>query len=165
MYYTEFKDRVSSNVAEERYLEAFLMKSLFIESVITTLASAKRFRDRGFDGEKLSIAVEIDKDPRTLDLFRKTMKDRLSENIKHLRDIEVVGKDQVDALYTWKDKYRDHIFHNLGELILSPKPLDELANEGLEFIRIFSETKWFKRMEETFLTAEQEILKRTQTAS
>ncbi len=66
-----------------------------------------------------------------------------------MRGAHFMKEKQADYLYTWKDRYRDNIFHNFGELMLTGK-LKKLAQEGLEFTKKFTEQEWFKKMEESF---------------
>jgi hypothetical protein len=149
MSLSEFNSLFDKAIQEERYLEAFLVKSLYIESIITILATAKVFHDKGFDGTTLSLVVEVKKDIDTKKLLEKSIRDKLSNNIGILRGAHFMKAKQADYLYTWKDKYRDNIFHNFGELMLRGD-LTSLAQEGLNFTKKFTDQEWFKNMEKSF---------------
>jgi hypothetical protein len=117
MSISEFNNLIDKAIQEERYLEAFTLKSLYIESIITVLATAKRFHDKGFDGTTLSVVVEVEKNAASKKLFKDSIQDKLSNSIRILRGVHFMKDKQADYLCTWKD-YRDNIFHNFGELML-----------------------------------------------
>ncbi len=157
MTLAEFDELIEKAINENRYLEAFVLKSLYIESIITVLATAKQFHDKGYDGKSLSVAMEIEKDPEVKKLYEGYVGSRLSKNIKILRDTHFLKQEQADYLYTWKDQYRDETFHNLGELMLN-RALTIKCRKGLEFSERFTQQAWFKQMEESFRKAEELVV-------
>lgn len=154
----EFNARIDTHVSAGRYLEAFILKSLYIESVITVLATAFKYKKKGFDGDKLSVVSEVEKNPAEQKFFKDSMEERLKENIKSLRGLEALSEKQIEYLLTWNDKYRNELFHNVGQLMLMPDGLENKAKGGWDFIQKFVNEPWFKGMEENFHKSEEEII-------
>jgi hypothetical protein len=155
MQLSELNKRIEEAVIADKYIEAFVIKSLYVEGVLTVLSIAISAHGEGYDGEERSFADAVETEPETKKLFRKSIGMRLSEKIKIIRESGLIEDDkQADYLHTWKDKYRDEIFHNFAELMLRSGEPDSKSREGYEFMKKFTEEEWFQKLEEAFTLTE-----------
>lgn len=158
MLILDFNKRIDNAVKAGHYLEAFAIKSLFIEGVITALSTAILSHERGYDGKEKNLVQAVEVDPDERKFFETIISMKLSEKIKVLRKSDLIKDDkQADYLYTWKDKYRDTIFHNFGELVFHPGEPDAKSKEGYEFMTRFTSEDWFRRLEESFIKVEAQL--------
>jgi len=80
----------------------------------------------------------------------------LSERIKVIKDfkeVQFLTKEQLDALYVWKDKYRDEIFHKITEFMLT-NTLEEHCKKGNWYLDKIMKTTWFKGLEDSHVRTE-----------
>lgn len=132
MQLSELNKRIEESVIAGKHIEAFVTKSLYVEGVLTVLAIAISARKEGYDGEERSFAQAVETEPGKKESFKKSIGMRLNEKIKIIRDSGLIKDDkQAEYLYTWKDKYRDEIFHNFAELMLHPSEPDARSKEGV----------------------------------
>lgn len=154
MKLAELNATINKAVEENRYLEAFIVKSLYIEGLVTVLAIAIQAHEKGFDGKVRKLFDEIETEKDSKDFYENKIKDRLDEKIKVLRLLKKIDSKHIDYLYSWKDIYRDKIFHNFGELMLHPGVIEEECKKGYEFVKRFTEQPWFKSLEESLIETE-----------
>lgn len=158
MRLAELTDRINDHIAKDRFTEAFILKSLYVEGVITSLSCALSASLNGLGQRSLVEAMQSEE--KWKKFYEEFINKKLTEKIKILRGTNLIENDtQADFLYTWNDKYRNWLFHNFAELMLHVGEPDEFSKKGLAFMERFTKREWFKKMEDRFVKVEDELLR------
>lgn len=154
----ELNERIEDALSSKKYLEAFVLKSLYVEGVITALSTAILASKRGYDGWVNNVAEAVVSDPEAKKFFDEAVNLQLYKKIKELRESGLISDTkQIEYLNTWRDKYRNEIFHNFAELSLHEGEPDKKSQEGYDFMKRFTTQEWFLRLEDAFRKTESNL--------
>lgn len=150
----ELKKLLATAEKEKRYVEAFLVMSVYAESVITTLATAILARESGHDGVKLSLDETANRKGKEGKKFYKGLiRLDLEVKINTLKRLPV-GFDSktISRLQNWAGR-RNDIFHNFAEKMLH-NTLEKECKLQYEKLVVLSKEPWFERLETHFVAIE-----------
>lgn len=144
--------------SEKRYIEAFTVVSLYVESVITVFYVSEQAKDMGY-GISGGFAAAIDSDKEVKKRYDALLKEDLYEKIRYLQVTKGVLKEQyATRLHNWRTEYRNAIFHNFIEYMMRPgDQLKKLCERGCEVISKISDEYWFKALEDSLVKTEKEL--------
>lgn len=155
MTHTELMSRFKKLEEGGLFVEAFILRSLYVESVISTLSSSIRSYARGFDGKERSVSEAVKNDPEFRKEFESFEGDHLNEKIKDLHRAKFINDAQSSEIHEWKNKYRKEVFHHFTRYFLVSGVLEETCKNGYELIKKISESTWFKHIENALVKMEQ----------
>lgn len=154
MKVAELNARIKMHVDAGHYIEAFMLKSAYMESVVEGLFLSFWAVEHGFGpGNEFNVALDRDADLRKT--YEGLLKVDLKDKIKSLQGkkfipgaggILLTVKDtSLSRLQNWRDR-RNKIFHNFAELMLKEILESECQREHL-FLEKIAHEYWFVAME------------------
>lgn len=157
MRHTELMDRLKRLENESLFIEAFLLRSVYVESVISTLSMAYRSHQQGFDGYTKKVRDAVNNDPEFKKEFKEFEDDYLNEKIKDVLKTGLIDESQYRTLHRWKNEYRKEVFHHFTKYFMAAGALEKICREGYDLIKTISESPWFKKMEDALVKTEEQF--------
>ena len=154
------KKHIDENVQQGHYIDAFILLSVYTESVVTALFIVDHALQQGYAGTH-SYQEAIDMDPKVAKSYENKLHTKLSIKLKRLLDADLsiygvdIGKDQFEKLDGWR-KTRNDIFHNFIEKMLQ-RTIEKECEEAFNHLQEISEQEWFHNMEYALVRTEDSL--------
>lgn len=153
----ELNALLSKAEKEKRFVEAFMVKSAYVESVVTILSTSLLFSRKQYDGKLKSVEADMKKSRKVKKEFKEYGELDLKKKINLLSGLKkgIIETDTQKKLHKWREDWNG-MKHDFAEKMLQ-KTLEKDARNGYKYIQRITKERWFTRMEENFLSVEKTL--------
>ena len=147
----ELNTRIAEHEKEGRYLEAFMIRSAYVESIITIVAVSMSVGGR-YDGSHKSYGDAVNSDPLVRKEYAKISKMNLEEKVDLIKDYPGIDASAIRQMHDWRDDW-NQFKHWFAEKMMHDTVLPD-AEKAYNRVRAVAQAPWFAYIEMAFVATD-----------